>query len=157
MKVYLFFILFLFFAQNVYVSQNLESLIFCEMYMLPSKHSKKFADKIKRIIFIDPYFIQDEENTLILKEGDIIYSAGESSDFVYFIKKGKVIEELENDEEKVFEKGVFFGEKSAVLKKNRKGTTSAGCDTEIIKIPADKFRSLLIKNPRASAFAMRKL
>lgn len=157
MKVYMFFMCFLLYAQNVYVTQNFDSLLFCEMYMLPSINSQKGINKLKCLIFTNPSDLQDEENTMYCKEGDIIYSQGDESEFVYFIKKGKVIEELENEEEKTFDEGVFFGEKSAVLKRPRKGTTSAACDCEIIKIDADTFRSLLIKNPRASAFAMRKL
>lgn len=156
MKVYMFFMLFLFFAEKVYVTQNLDTLLFCEMYMLPPQGSKKLIDKLKRILFINPSVLQDEKNTLFLKEGDIIYSAGEAAESVYFIKKGQIIEELEN-EEKLFEKGMFFGEKSAMLKRPHKGTTTSAADSEIIKIDAETFRALLIKNPRASAFAMGKL
>ncbi|MCQ2572999.1 MAG: YihY/virulence factor BrkB family protein [Treponema sp.] len=155
-KVYMFFILFLFFAEKVYVTQNLDTLLFCEMYMLPPPDSKKIIDKIKRQLFINPSVLQDEENTLFLKKGDILYSTEDTSDSVYFIKKGSIIEEFEN-EEKLYEKGMFFGEKSAMLKRPRKGTTNAATDSEIIKIDAETFRSLLIKNPRASAFAMGKL
>jgi len=156
MKVYMFFMFFLFFAEKVYVTQNLDTLLFCEMYMLPPSESRTPIDKIKRILFINPSVLQDEENTILCKEGDIIFSEGDESEYVYFIKKGRVIEEVDNGE-KYYEKGVFFGEKSAVLKRPRKGTTTASADTEIIRIDAETFRSLLVKNPRASAFAMEKL
>ena len=156
LKVYFFFISFLYFAQCLFVSQYLDSLLFCEMYMLPPENSKKLGDRIKRNLFINPSVLQHEENTFILEKGDIIFSKGDDADAVFFIKKGRVIEELEN-EERIFNEGVFFGEKSAMLKRKRRGTTSADTDCEIIRIEAHEFRALLTQNPRASAHAMGKL
>jgi len=156
LKVYFFFMSFLFFAQCLFVWQYLDSLLFCEMYMLPSEDSRKLGDIIKRRLFINPSALQDDQNTMLLKQGDIIFSAGDESEFVYFIKNGRVIEELEN-EERVFDKGLFFGEKSAMLKRRRTGTASAVCDCEIIRISAEDFRKLLLQNPRASAHAVGKL
>lgn len=156
LKVYFFFMSFLFFAQMLFINQYLDSLLFCEMYMLPPADSKKLGDKIKRKLFINPSVLQDETNTLILKQGDIIFTENEESDAVYFIKKGRVIESVE-DEERIYDQGTFFGEKSAMLKRLRKGSTTADSDCEIIRIEADDFRSLLLQNPRASAHAMGKL
>lgn len=156
LKVYFFFMSFLFFAQCLFVWQYLDSLLFCEMYMLPPEDSRKIGDIIKRKLFINPSVLQDEQNTMFLKQGDIIFSNGDESDSVFFIKKGRIIEELENDE-LIYDKGVFFGEKSAMMKRPRQGTASADCDCEIIRISAENFRSLLLQNPRASAHAMAKL
>lgn len=156
LKVYFFFMSFLFFAQCLFVNQYLDNLLFCEMYMLPPPDSNKIGDKIKRKLFINPSVLQDEQNTLLLNQGDIVFSLGEDSDYVYFIKKGRLIE-TSGEEERVYEKGSFFGEKSAVLKRPRKGTVTADSDCELIKIDADDFRALLLQNPRASAHAMGKL
>ena len=154
-KVFFFFMVFLYFAEYLYVSQNFDSLLFCEIYMLPGiKKSSPF--KIRQKLFTNPSVLQNKENTAFYKQGDIIYSPGDKADFVYFLKSGTVVEE-KNDIENRYEKGVFFGEKSAVLKRDHLATASAEIDCEIIRIKADEFRALLVQNPRASAHAVEKL
>ena len=154
-KVFFFFMVFLYFAEYLYVSQNFDSLLFCEIYMLPGiKKSSPF--KIRQKLFTNPSVLQNKENTAFYKQGDIIYSPGDKADFVYFLKSGTVVEE-KNDIENLYEKGVFFGEKSAVLKRDHLATASAEIDCEIIRIKADEFRALLVQNPRASAHAVEKL
>ena len=155
LKSYIFFMLFLFFAQSLYVYQFFETLLFGELYLLPDAKSMKISDIAKRIILFNPALPKSKTKTIKFKAGDIIFKKGDKADFVYFIKSGIIREEFD-DRDVTFAPGVFFGEKSCVLKRKRSGTTSATTDAELIRISAEEFRNLLMKNPRASAYAMGK-
>lgn len=98
MKVYIFFILFLFFAQMIYVSQFFEILLRSEIYQLPPSESKGLENTLRRFLFINPSQIQTRENTVFLKPGDMLFNASQKVDFVYYIKTG-TLQIISDDED----------------------------------------------------------
>lgn len=154
--VFIFFYLFLFCAQMIYVSQFFNILLQSEIYLLPEYDSKNFMGILKRILFINPSVIQTDENTVHCKKDSILYDVGDDSNFVYYLKHGTVCE-ISEKTIVYFDQGDFFGEVDSILKKSRNSCIKAISDCEIIKIPADEFNNLILQNPRAASKALSKV
>lgn len=156
MKVYSFFMLFLFFAQFIYVSQNYESLLFGELYFLPKIQDSGIVSVVKRALFFQPSTIQTEENTFNYMSGQTIFQENDPADSVYFIMKGKV-EEKHNDQVLLREKGSFIGERSCIITKYRVYTAVALTDVELIKFSQEQYVAFLSENPQATSKFVRKI
>lgn len=153
MKVYFFFVIFLYCAQMLYVSQFFDNLLLAELYLLPGKEERGFANTLRRKMFINSTVLQTEKNTKHYKEGDVIYSVGDSVTRVFYLRRGEV-SEVSDSVLICRKKGAFFGELPLILNTPRNTTAMAKTDCEIMEIPVDKFLELVQENPRVSAQAL---
>ena len=155
-KVYFFFVIFLFCAQMVYVSQFFDSLLLAEMYLLPNNNTHGLIPIIRRKTFMNSTVLQTETNTIHIDAGEKIYTKGDNVDKVFYLRKGEVWEENETLSLK-YETGSFFGELPLILNTQRLGTTTALTDCDLLYISAEKFLQLVKENPRVSAQALEQL
>lgn len=152
-KVYFFFVIFLFCAQMVYVSQFFDNLLIAELYLLPDQKQKGFWPTLRRRAFINSLVIQTETNTATYKAGEIIYSYGDIADNVFYLREGEVMEETDTEIIR-YKKGSVFGEISVLLNKERTGILTAMTDCEIMLISTEKFNELVKENPKVTSQAL---
>lgn len=153
LKVYAFFILFLFFAQYIYVSTCLSTLLFGELYFLPKNEKPGLVSSMRRLLFINPSALQTPENTVHLNPGENLFLEGDKSKFVYYIVNGTIIKTDFTDagekDSVIVRKGSFIGEKNCLLHKPRTYTATAKSNCELIKISAEEYLDFLQDNPSA--------
>lgn len=155
-KVYFFFVIFLFGAQMIYVSQFFEILLRSEIYLLPSYTSKGWIDVFRRFLFINPSFIQNKENTIFVREGETLYQESSKIDFVFYIKNGTVCESTKKGVS-YYTKGAFLGDVQCLLNENQIGTATATTDCELIRFTTEEFRAILNRSHHAARKALSKL
>lgn len=85
----------------------------------------------------------DAKNFLEFKEGDLIYSSGQPSDFVYLLINGEVKVKL-NSVKRLFFKSPneFFGETEVMQKESRNSSALANSDCLVYKIDASLFSKI---------------
>ncbi len=157
MKVYFFFVSFLFFAQMIYVTQYFELLLKCEVYLLPDSEHRGWMVQLRRMLFINPAALKTATNTRFVNQGEVIFNADDKADSVYYIRTGTITEEFENGESQVFEKGSFVGDTLCLLDERFRGTGVAATDCKLIIFTADEFKELMRKSPKAASKALAKL
>lgn len=158
-KVYFFFVIFLFCAQMIYVSQFFETLLRSELYLRPEiaiRDVKGSTNKLKSYLFSNPSILQNKQNTAKFSAGDKIYKNGDKSDSVYFIISG-IVSETSETEDNTYQKGNFFGDVQCVLNQDRQSSAIAINDCELLVFSVEDFTSLLHENPKASAKALSKV
>ncbi|MCR4580652.1 MAG: YihY/virulence factor BrkB family protein [Treponema sp.] len=156
MKVYLFFIIFLFCAQMIYVSQFFATLLKSEIYQLPTSESKGLGNYLRRFLFINPSEIQSPENTVYLKKDQLLYQADTKVSYVYYIKKGAVTEEGQNGLE-LRSQGSFLGDVQCILNQNYGSTARALADCELISFTTEEFMQIIQKSHHAARKALSKI
>jgi membrane protein len=158
LKVYFFFVIFLFTAQMIYVSQFFHTLILNQLYLLPEYLEKSFFSNLRRILFINPVSDETYQNTIYYEGSDVIYLPQENADSVYFICKGFVsIENEETKKSELINQGSFIGENACILNKKRGEKALAFTQCKLIKISKEDFLSILHANPKAASKAMKNL
>ena len=157
MKVYFFFVSFLFFAQMIYVTQYFELLLKCEVYLLPDSEHRGWMVQLRRMLFINPAALKTTTNTKAVNQGDVIFNADDKADSVYYIRTGTITEQFENGETQVFEKGSFVGDTLCLLDERFRGTGVASTDCKLIIFTAAEFKELMKKSPKAASKALSKL
>lgn len=158
-EIYIFFSLFMFFAQGIYTLQFVHPLLLSELYLLPQydmSDSLKLTDSARRLLFITPAAIMNEENTFFFRSGEKIYDEEDDSNFVYYVSEGTVCEER-NNTKTFYQKGAFFGEFEYLLDIHRQGCATATGNCTILKISREEFAEVLEKTPKAAVKAMSKL
>lgn len=156
LKVYIFFLIFLFCAQMMYVSHNFNTMLKGEIYLLPEFDSLSFNAILHRILFINPSLIQTKENTLFLDANKSVFLKDDKPNFVYYLKRGTVYEYLEN-QIKYYDQGTFFGEPDCILNQKRKSEVKTVTPCEIMTISKDDFLQLLEVYPDAAQKAIAKI
>lgn len=156
-KVYLFFVVFLFCAQMIYVSQFFDNLIIAQIYTLPNS-KKGFLEKwyASKFLFKSPALFNTSTETICVGKGESIYSAGEESNIVYYIKKGTVVEN-QGDIIVTHRTGDFFGELDGLLNQPRSTNTFAKEKCVFMVIDANLFKEIAHQNPLVSAETVSKL
>ena len=155
-EVYIFFNLFMVFAQMIFTVQFFHSNLLSELYLLPEKNPKNLDDILRRAIFITPSALMTQKNMEIFNPGQEIFKNGETVDYVYYLVSGTIREER-NDSEKTRSAGSFFGDLDFMIDANHRSAAAAISECKVIKIPGDDFSELLDKNPKAAVKAMSKL
>ncbi len=155
-EVYIFFYLFMIFAQMIFTVQFFYSNLLGELYLLPAQHPKNLDDIVRRTIFITPSALMTQENLETFYEGQEIYRNGENADYVYYLVSGSVKEER-SESVKFRAEGSFFGDLDFMLDANHHSSATAVSECKVIKISSDDFSELLDKNPKAAVKAMSKL
>lgn len=155
-EVYIFFNLFMVFAQMIFTVQFFHSNLLSELYLLPEKNPKNLDDILRRAIFITPSALMTQKNMEIFNSGQEIFKNGETVDSVYYLVSGTIREER-NDSVKTRSAGSFFGDLDFMIDANHRSAATAISECKVIKIPGDDFSELLDKNPKAAVKAMSKL
>lgn len=155
-EVYIFFNLFMVFAQMIFTVQFFHSNLLSELYLLPEKNPKNLDDILRRAIFITPSALMTQKNMEIFNPGQEIFKNGETVDSVYYLVSGTIQEER-NDSVKTRSAGSFFGDLDFMIDANHRSAATAISECKVIKIPGDDFSELLDKNPKAAVKAMSKL
>lgn len=155
-EVYIFFNLFMVFAQMIFTVQFFHSNLLSELYLLPEKNPKNLDDILRRAIFITPSALMTQKNMEIFNPGQKIFKNGETVDSVYYLVSGTIREER-NDSVKTRSAGSFFGDLDFMIDANHRSAATAISECKVIKIPGDDFSELLDKNPKAAVKAMSKL
>lgn len=154
LEIYVFFIIFFACAQLIYVLQFFDSLLVCELYLLPPYDTTDMKESLRRILFINPDFLMAEYEPISFTAGQTIFYAGDKSQDVYYVAKGSV--QVKTDDKVIYyDRGDFFGERNCLLKIPRKGTAAAVNDCTLIKLDPDTFKKLIAKNPKTSEKAIR--
>jgi membrane protein len=150
-------VIFLFFAQWLYVAQYFDSLLICELYLLPNKDEDKFFKSLKRALFIQPQFLLRKKDFItILNSGEYIYKKNDTSRDVYYIFSGNV-QLIHSTHVYNVEKGNFIGLESAFFDEIKREDAITLSDVELIKIPQEIFISLLERNSKASKKALNQI
>lgn len=145
-----FFVLYLFFAQALFVHQFFDQLLLAELYLLPNREETKLTSIIRRIMFIKPdYFIRSEFSLISYSANCIIFREGEETSDVYFIAEGTIMLSQKNQISHC-DRGCFFGELSCILMKPREVTATSVTNVKLIKIEGETFSAMLEKNPGAT-------
>ena len=156
MKVYFFFIIFLFCAQMIYVSQFFETLLRSEIYLLPPFSSKSMGDYLRRFLFINPSEIQTPQNTVKLEIGQTLYKADEKVKYVYFLKSG-AISEASAKGFTLRSQGCFLGDVQCILNQTYQAEAQALAECELISFTAEEFMQILEKSHHATRKAISKI
>ena len=156
LKVYLFFIIFLFCAQMIYVSQFFEPLLRSEIYLLPGFESKGVDNYLRRFLFINPSEIQNKKNTIFLHPEEILYKADQKVSYVFFIKKGAVSEASEKGFTLRVE-GSFLGDVQCILNQTYQSSATALAECELISFTADEFMQIIERSHSAARKAISKI
>ena len=156
MKVYFFFVIFLFFAQMIYVTQFFDILLQSQIYLLPSAEENGWLNTLRRLTFINPVALKTKENTLYFKAGEIVYPEGARSDKVYYLRSG-TITESSSSQTVQYNPGSFFGDTQCILNQPRLGTAIAETDCKLLFFTAKEFKALMQRSPKAATKAVSKI
>lgn len=156
MRIYFFFVLFLFNAQMIYVSQFFDTLLLSEIYLLPANNTKNLLSSFQRMMFINPAALKTTENRRFIKSGDFIFHKGDKADSIYYLRKGEMLEET--DSQPIHhEKGDFIGEIDCVLNQARMVDVVALTDCKLLVFTKEEFIDLMQKSPKAAIKAISKI
>jgi len=156
MKVYFFFIIFLFCAQMIYVSQFFHTLLKSEIYQLPPFSSKSMGDYLRRFLFINPSQIQTKENTVKLEIGETLYRADEKVTKVYYLKSGAITEASDKGFT-LRSQGNFLGDVQCILNQTYQADAQALAECELISFTAEEFMQIIEKSHHAARKAISKI
>jgi len=155
-KVYFFFVIFLFGAQMLYVSQFFDALLRAEIYLRPDSITNNFNDLMRKVLFINPAGIMNDKNTKIYQPGEVIYKAGDQPEYVYYVCSG-LIRETKNGEERFLAQGAFVGEIPCILNQKVDATAVAANECKVMVFTEAEFLDFLHKNPKAAEKALSKV
>ncbi len=157
LEVFFFFVIFLSFAEFVFVSQFFDTLLLSEIYRLPDRDDTRFFSTFRRLLFIRPdHLLRTEENVIHLNKDKKIYTYGDDGKCMYYVQSGTVKLMRKNNISFV-DSGSFFGEEAVLMDGIRKEEAYAHTDVKLIKISDEKFYSILQKNPKVASKAMSKI
>ena len=156
MKVYLFFVIFLFCAQMIYVSQFFDTLLRSEIYLLPAFESKGMGNYLRRFLFINPSEIQTEQNTVRLAIGEILYRKEDKVTKVYFLKSGAITEASDKGFT-LRSQGSFLGDVQCILNQTYQADAQALADCELISFTAEEFMDIIERSHHAARKAISKI
>ena len=156
MKVYLFFIIFLFCAQMIYVSQFFHTLLKSEIYQLPAFGTKGVGAYLRRFLFINPSQIQTKENTIKLEIGQTLYHRNDKVSRVYYLKSG-AISEASDQGFTLRSQGCFLGDVQCILNQTYQADAQALAECELISFTAEEFMQIIEKSHHAARKAISKI
>lgn len=156
LKVYFFFVVFLFIAQMIYVSQFYRTLLLYELYMLPKIKKHTFFGKLHFLMFYSSAPVFPAESIKFYDGGTIIYKPDDFSENVYYICQG-FVSITHGEKASLFSAGNFFGEKDCILNQNRQNNAKAVTACRILEIPKKDFFTFINSYPKAAKKAMQTL
>lgn len=150
-KIYFFFVLFLLFAQMIYVSEYFEQLLKSQIYFLPQEQDTNLAQSFIRLLFINPSSIQNEENTIYFNPNDKLFSPGQPVTQVYYLRKGIISETTEEGSIAYLEAGSLLGTSLCIINGKYESTAIALTKCEVVSFTSEEFMQILEKDPKAAA------
>lgn len=154
-KVYIFFGVFLFFAQTLYVSEFFENLILCELYSSQNVKRNKISSFVYSKLFKNPV-LSSAFLTKVFKNNEKIFSPNDDADFVFYLKNGIVLD-IKDNFSLTYKTGDFFGENCIILNKKRKTLAVSVGECEICFIPKELFKKILKDYPKLGKITLTKL
>ena len=152
--VYFFFMIFLFCAQFLFVLQFFGPLLLSELYLLPERGDTHIKQTVRRLLFIRPdSLLGDTPDTITLKKGEYVYRRGDFGTDTYYLAGG-TIQLLRTNNVSFIERGKFFGEGACMLEETRSEDAIAYTDVKLVRIPEERFFSLLERNPEVAQRAL---
>jgi len=113
-----------------------------------------YLRKVPFFAKLSPSVLEQLENRVKLityKQGDIIFSEGETGNSLYIIRSGFVkVSKKQEDKEKIIayiSHGNYFGEMALLEDEKRSATISAFTKTEVVQVLKDDFNDLLKIDP----------
>ena len=119
-ELWIYFTLFLIFAEYTYVLQNFKQLLLTELYVLPKNTG--FGSKIWRALFLHAdYLFAEPKHVVSFAHNSCIYKKDSPSDCVYYVMHGTLCSNSQGkDGTAIFHsEGEFFGEITSILNKKR--------------------------------------
>ena len=156
MKVYIFFNIFLFCAQMIYVSQFFETLLRSEIYLLPNYKSHGMGNYLRRMLFISPAEIQTLQNTIHLAIGDKLFSKEDKVDYVYYIMNGAITADTSSGLE-LRTQGSFLGDTQCLLNEPYNFNATALSECELIRFSKEEFMQIIQRSSHATRKALSKI
>ena len=147
--VYLVCLLFFFYAEYAYVTENTDVLVMDKIFSHQMDQSKIVEEylfnKSRRII--DAY-------SRFYHKGEKIFSQGDEPDKIYYVKEGHVdiIKNEDGEDVKVgrIDAGNVFGEMGYLLEQNRTADAVCAEDTSVLEITPEIFEELMAINSSLS-------
>jgi len=142
------FVLFFYFAEYTYVSDNIDSLTIGRMYFFRLQPDIK-KKKIERFLFKHPKRVF-EKYARHHQAGETVFREGDHTTDIFYVYRGRIgiyrlIEETQQRFASV-EAGEIFGEMAYLLKEKRMATAISETESTILVISADIFEELLQVN-----------
>ncbi|MEW6670354.1 MAG: YhjD/YihY/BrkB family envelope integrity protein [Thermodesulfobacteriota bacterium] len=142
------FVLYFYFAQYAYVSDNIDSLAIGRMVFVRSRPDLK-GKTIEGFLFKHPKRVLEKYARHYLA-GETIFSEGESTTDIFYVYRGRisVCRRIEESQQKlaVIEAGEVFGEMAYLLGEKRMATAISETESTILVISTDIFEELLQVN-----------
>jgi len=153
------FVLYFFFAEYIYVSDNIDSLTIGRMFFFHSQPDIK-AKKIEKFLFKHPKRVF-EKYARHYRAGEIIFSEDEHTTDIYYVYRGRIsvhsrIAETQQLSAAV-ETGEIFGEMAYLLNEKRMATAISATESTVLVISADIFEELLQVNQPFARDVIRQL
>ena len=157
MEMFFFFVIFLFFAQWLYVWQFFDTLLLSELYLLPDHDNTSILASLRRVLFIRPdALLRKNKNIISIPKGKYIYTSGEEGTDAYYLVQGTV-QVYHKNHFSFIDRGKFFGEEACMFSGIRSEDALAYTDVKLVRIPEKKFFAILERNPEVSRMALSKI
>lgn len=141
LEVYTFFLLFLYWAQFLYVTQFYESFLISRIYLLPTANDPNLINRFERKIFRQPELFYRKYSTAY-SAGETIYAQGDDSQDLFYIWDGHLHMDTDGQKAKLSD-GHIFGEIESISGGKRKSTVTATTHCVLLKIPESIFLETL--------------
>lgn len=139
-KVYLFFVFLLFFAQFQNVSQFYENFLLAGLYLLSQKTKSRPDRRLETRIFLNSAKLQKYKT--VFPAGTPVFTCGENSHEIYCICSG-IIRTERGGVQRRLEAGQTFGDFAYLAGIPRTASAVAETDCVLLKIPPEVFRKTL--------------
>lgn len=144
-EVYGFFIIFLFFAQFIYVCQNFSSHLIEELYLLQDAPRTSYKYRLCKSLFTASTLCDIGYEILHKEAFQAIYNKNDIALNVFYILEGNVSLSSDNLGQIKLKAGAFFGETQCVRNEPYRQNSIATSSVKLLKIPRSTF-VFLVKN-----------
>lgn len=152
-------VLFYFFAEYTYVSDNIDSLAIGRMYLLRSGQAIR-GNKIERFLFKHPRRIV-EKYARRYNAGETVFPEGERGCEIYYVYKGRVriCHKGPGSEQRIatIDEGEIFGEMAYLLNESRMATAVSDVEATLLILSPEIFEELLQVNQQFARDVIRQL
>lgn len=123
-----------------------------------SQGEKALLHDIVKCLNFSSHLEKNEYYLRFLAKDDVLMREGEKADFIFFVKKGRLLAYRESADKKVelgeISVGEFVGEMAYINGEPRSASVRALSDCELIEVPIGTFESIIYKRPSWSKALM---
>ena len=148
LEVYMFFIIFFYAAQSIFVVQFFKTLLISELYLWDKEKTDNYNLKelLKQWLFAVPdKLISNENKRITLAADEIVYEENSETDGMYYIVEGQVSIYKENFMNHLGV-GSFFGDMDCIMEQRRAYTARTTVPTTMIFISKENFEQVIIND-----------